>query len=1254
MTINLNRETRLALVDELNKYVPAREQKRIGTALAKALGHADTTGWSNLSRLLNAHPDAVEQLLGPGLADKVLRAICSELKRDMAELVREAQRVAGRRPRAAPDRHPAWQELGEAAPWVDKVPGLPDGMETLRAALSAYEQRVVWLVGAAGSGKSARLWRAQQAQIGQLVETVPEDAEPDAVWLVDEPDEPDAWITGAARCKARLVIATRAAGQRRDGQPLLELSAWMHGEAASFLGQLGDAFGAGAAVALERITDKLAELRGSWTPLDLGHLVHLLFHEPALLERDANDRELRIRFALHGMLRRAELSADREQLWNEKGRQALAVAAAAAVRGSTDGRPIGPISEAALREALAELTGVRVGGEGGTSLRRILEQARRESRKGERRKGGKGEKGEPDKGNARQILDKMEAWASTPSSDDLIELLVELGAWRRAGSASLVPSDDAIALSLAAEHLSDEWMWGRLRDTLADPEWAIARIVWAPCLGRVAERLDELLATDAVVHVGAIELAVALVAFAREVPRLDQVERAVCSAVRLLACETLVQIRLSSMSGAVRAVVRSASRRHRGTLPPVTMAWTQSELEQRCTEGTRRVVRAADGLAEDGPEWLRVPPGGALLHWFGCPDWFISAWSMPWQAVPVLQEAAGRKLLQSGPPLLGERPDWEAVVMDHAADGNGWARAVATGDVEDLQVTVELVSIRGLLRALGQWPAPGDLERHERALRVVLDWLPHGSGAVRPQLHARVVRAIVDFVRRYPEHPLPHVWWLQHHEARWREALDQAPAVHHLQAWFDLEREELARAAADAATSSPPGAQGRLPTAIANRIERLVRLGEVLHRHSVPAPLCALLEQTEARPYFDQTSVAWELGVGAADALLRLRDAASLRSLREPDRSARCHAVSIALSGKSHDEETVLWIADQLGDRCREVLDGIVSRPERREVARHWSRDASAPARRHEAAFWLLRHPEEGEAEHVRWLLTEHAVKDSLYCVKPALAHLDEAVRAAAISLLPRALAEPGAGADLVALVQTSFDPWPGRAEPRVAMMQLVHYLDEVNASGRACSSDSIQTLIELAQRHLATAPEDEVSMVAGALCSSLAAAARRLRLASLAAWVREPLGACVDAPAAPLRVAMVRAGILSGVRQLGDDGADLDREVLRAAADTEDPMTAVWACSLLLDREPPTEADLLAEWRAVSDAVLVERDTAPARFYAVQDRLRRQAPRALAGALAERLLALPAELRRFGVPQISRVAMLDPDQVARLSPLFE
>jgi len=168
MTIDLDPETRGALVDDLKKRIPVGAQKRIGIELASVLGNAVSTGGPKLSRLLNKHPATVEQLLGPESAEKVLGVFCKELHLDMADLVRVAQRAAWQRPRPAPDRHPAWQELGEAAPWVDKVPGMPDGMETLRAALSAYGKRVVWLVGPAGSGKSARLWCAQQTDRERL------------------------------------------------------------------------------------------------------------------------------------------------------------------------------------------------------------------------------------------------------------------------------------------------------------------------------------------------------------------------------------------------------------------------------------------------------------------------------------------------------------------------------------------------------------------------------------------------------------------------------------------------------------------------------------------------------------------------------------------------------------------------------------------------------------------------------------------------------------------------------------------------------------------------------------------------------------------------------------------------------------------------------------------------------------------------------------------------------------------------------
>jgi hypothetical protein len=148
------------------------------------------------------------------------------------------------------------------------------------------------------------------------------------------------------------------------------------------------------------------------------------------------------------------------------------------------------------------------------------------------------------------------------------------------------------------------------------------------------------------------------------------------------------------------------------------------------------------------------------------------------------------------------------------------------------------------------------------------------------------------------------------------------------------------------------------------------------------------------------------------------------------------------------------------------------------------------------------------------------------------------------------------------------------------------------------------------------------------------------------------------------MELAIYLLGVVSGIfasplwyahgDRPGNDGTELDLEVLQAIADTGDLTTAYRACSLLLEHEALTEVQLLVEWSTVSDIVLVEKATAPSRFYAVQDQLRRHAPRELARALADRLLALPPELRRLGVAQISQVAMLDVEQAARLSPLFD
>jgi hypothetical protein len=1239
MVLDLDTETRLALVDEIKRRVPPREQRQLAYAIAEALGTEDTTEVARLSRFLNKHAETIDVLLGPDRAEKVLDAICQQLGGKRADLVRAARRAAQARPRPTLDRHPAWQELGEATPWVDRVPGLPDGMTTLRQTVeSLLPGSVAWLVGPAGSGKSARLWRAEQQGIGKLVDRVPHEAAVGTVWLVDEPQHPDGWIAWAAQCRTRLIIATPNARSANDTK--IELTPWFRREVESFLDELGRARGPGrnalGSVDLELIADTLAALGSSWTPLDLGNVIRLFVDEPALLERDANDHELRIRSALHQLIGRAVLLPHQKQLWSSHGRQALGIAAAASIRGSSTERVIGPVAESALRDVLADLAGPMVGGPTGEPLRVILERARNEG------------------GN--KALKLIETWAQALSSDDLIELLVDVGAWHRTSDTMLAPVDETLAIVLAAERLDDDWMWRRLLETLADPGWSPVRMAWAPQLGSVLDRMDHLLATGAAIHVGAIELATALVAFARESPREEQATRVVFSAVQLLICDPLTQAGLGPRREFLLEALWVASRRHRRTLPQVTAALTPHDLVERGTPTTHRVVHALESLAATGAVWIH---GGTAVS--PALAWIIYAMLLPWQAVSALQAPDSRShLLTLRPSLLTLRlrnVDWGVVIMDHAADGHPWARSVATGDVDDAQVTADLISPGGLLRALCRWPGPSDPQRHQQALSMVLQGLPYGSDAPRPRRHAQAVQAVVGFVRRHPGHLLPDAMWLRYHEDVWREALDQAAATDHLQAWFDQAHRALAGALYPDDTTTPfgiPVAPNRQPPLDVRGMERLLRLGEVLHRHGIRAPLYALLAEAKTQPYAGRSSLAWELGLGATAALLRLRDAEELRSVLGRSDSAQAAAVEIVLA-REHDEETRLWIVDVLGQVHQDFLASIAGRPERRDMAKRWALDPSHSYRRHVAAKWLIEHPASEEAEYVQWLLTSEPVAHSCFYVRAGLAHPDVVIRRAAAGLLQRVLREASSNTDLVSVAHCFGMALSGH-NVAISMSTLRRWVEQVNDSDQMCSAESLQTMISLAQRHLATVSDDESSWYARSLCSSLATAARRLRLASLASWVRAPLGELTDAPAAPSRiesVELVREAIASGIFARASS-ADIERSVLQALADTAGMLSAIHAYSFLLELDIPSDAQLMAEWAMASDAVLIEKDQPTARWIAVQTLLRQRDPCGFARALADRLLSLPVDLRRLGILQISQVAMHDPEQAARLSTLFD
>lgn len=111
---------------------------------------------------------------------------------------------------------------------------------------------------------------------------------------------------------------------------------------------------------------------------------------------------------------------------------------------------------------------------------------------------------------------------------------------------------------------------------------------------------------------------------------------------------------------------------------------------------------------------------------------------------------------------------------------------------------------------------------------------------------------------------------------------------------------------------------------------------------------------------------------------------------------------------------------------------------------------------------------------------------------------------------------------------------------------------------------------------------------------------------------------------------------------------------MLQLIASWNDPLYSVRAQVQVLEDDAVTDAQLEEEWRAASDAVLLGTEVASTRWCAVQELLQRRAPGRYAAAFTERLLALPAELRRSGVLQISQVAIFDARHAARLSALFD
>lgn len=1214
--------TRHALIDEIRRRIPNREQKRVAGVLATALRTGDEA--PRLSRLLQKDEATMTYLLGPALRVKVLDAIASALNTDADELLEAARRAVRLRPVPTPDRHPAWTALGTSAPWVDEVPGLQGGLEALRGALTRFHgPEVIYLVGPSGIGKTAWLQRAHDAGIGVLVSERVDEPTAGSVFLVDEPPAPEAWLTWANRWRVRLVItAPSAPVVKRPGVEVLTLTAWSQRDVSAFVGCLGRA-PAGLMPGLDdadldAIERRLPALRAIAAPLPLGHALRLMVDEPHLTT--ASERKLQVAVALHEVTVRAALGASRAEVWRTHGRRAAERAASLAIRSASASTIAAPIAAAELEHDLATLAGPSIGCDA-ESLTSVVERARRASPK--------------------NPLKKLEEWAATPSASELVDLLVEAGLWRRGDRGLLTTTDDHLAVMLAADGLDEEWMWERMLATLADPTWSAVRQVWASSLRRVEARLDVLLATGPAVHAGAMELAIAIVAHAAESPRADQIAQVVYATVQLVLSVRVFQAQLGMRTEGPKEDLRIASRRYRSVLPPLTTSWTDDELARRGTGATVALLATLDGLAERGELW-----GDSEFFASRGAAWAMYARLLPWQALALLRDPSSRRVLRESTYPRS----WEPVVLDHAADGDRWARAIATGDVEeedDLEAVGSLVSERGMLDALVRWHGPTDRSRHQFALEHALFAGELNDEARDRRLHCQAVTAVANLVRAHLDLALPDTMALTRHERVWREGFMQARSTELLEAWFAVVHRDLERGLApeEHIDRADPMTWFVVPVempALTRMAEQQVRLAEALHALGRPEALRSLCALPARRHGSRREQVSWALAVGAAKALLRLREAAPLREAVARERGADGPAYEVL--HHDHDDETETWIADEIEYGYDTFLARIPGRPRRREFARRWARTGTSH-RRYAAARWLLEHGEDGEAELVTWLFRDEPIGSSQNHARAGLRHPDRRVRQAAGSLLQRALAEAGAVGGLLEVARCFY---PGEDRDQHALFVMNEYLGEVSASDQVLPADCVRALIRRFQVTLADGPADE-PWVIGSMCERLAQAARP-HAGVLEPWLRAPMGdAAIDEDLART----VRHHLAAGLVGLRANTA-LDRELLQIIASWNDSLYSVGAQMQVLAGDAITDAQLEEEWRGASDAVLLGKGSASTRWYAVQELLQRRAPDRYAAAFTERLLALPAELRRSGVLQISQVAMFDARHAARLSALFD
>lgn len=1192
-------------VRDLQKRKRPRGQKGMASAIASALGTQVATDSVRLSRFLGGDPAAVSFYFDATRRDEVFGAIEEFLEINRAVLLKMAGIGSG----YADGFHPAWPEIavtGEEDFVVD-VPGVRDLDHVIRQVKALKPGQTLWLVGGNGIGKTTLLARLARRGVGVLV-AAPDSVPEGDLWLIDEPTDPQVWLPRLAERGARAVIAVqerprpgsldarRYDGSRSDSE--IRLGPWDLKAAFRYLDRLEAVAGRGSvapklpSTLREWLRDRVpAELPS--TPGELGYIARHAAEKPDRLE-GPDSRELRVAAWLDAASRGLVLEAARE-LFDRHGRRAYALAAAEAVRRDAPGALFRGTKREDVRAALVEMSGLHLGSiEGRSRLRALLAQATRKTR------------------------DEATALANSPTSDDLLDLLVSTGLWVEHGAGLLRPADPSMAERMAAEVLADAPDgWSVLLATLQDRSRDGVRRAAAARLKGAPERIEALLCEDAGRIVPAVEFAAALAASAPEEARPEQVVQIVASVLCLGGPTVLNEAGIVGTIEHAEAALRAVSRRYRGALPRLHSDADVRDLLRSAVPAVRSLLTLAGLIGAELDHQLHR--WGGLRGWgFETPVKALAG-ALPWQATLADVFAA-------------RRGDVARVLLDRVEDGDIDARSIASGgfDGNDDDQLWQSLPVGKRLPLLGNAPttAAEHLELLDRCIRAV-EKLPERE---RPANEVLARDAIARWIARFgdvPEHMTgPFVPRLS---KLWLEGLRDCGASKILGAEFERLVHESALAEADEQERVARGLWNPNPQSYDDVIE----VGRVLYTLGEPEPLrCLVLGARDERD---------ERALAAAQRLITLRDDATLRELVDEDAEEPSHASVACFRALAEvkDEDIVLWSAENLAflRHVGDVLERI-TQPSVATLATRWSVDSTHPRRAERAAHALLRAGLGGVREVGSLFAGPHA----LWHCESGLRHPDKAVQRRAADVLGSLLLAAGAfseldGGTFARLLPTTPQPVRSVWDLTAAVRALHHHK-------RSESAKAIFTLARAAGAHdPKPTPEQGGTdwLFVDELIETCAATLLAFRDHRFVDLLRSPLGRDGD----EARQSRLRSNILLKV---GYDAVDL--KVLEEIA-LDDEFFRRVAARRRLEDEPPPVKTLVAEWckslpelvagaephtgwGAVSDAPMSPR------WATVHGYLARREPHALAAAWVAFARDVKPEMRGRALVFYGEVVSLD------------